>query len=126
MDYCLWILLIIYLQIIRHFALLHLTIAATPYFWIGRMEMFVLATLIADAAIIGDVSCAIFIAERGAALSATPLRWFVFSIVFAAHPAGVVTGPTDVSAEDGIMSGHFVIYIAIRALDSNQLCVERL
>lgn len=88
------------------------------------MEMFVLATLVADAAIIGDVSCAIDIAERGAALSAAPYGWFVFSIVLAAHPAGIVTGPTDVSTEDGIVSGDFVIYVAIWALDSNQLRVE--
>ena len=88
------------------------------------MEMFVLATLVADAAIIGDVSCAIDIAERGAALSAAPNGWFVFSIALAAHPAGIVTGPTDVSTQDGIVSGDFVIYVAIWALDSNQLRVE--
>lgn len=118
------IFLIIYLQIIRHFALLHLTVAATPYFWIGRMEMLMLATLIADVAIVGRVSCSIDIAERGAALSAAPYGWFVVSIILAAHPTGKVAGSTDVSAEGNIVSCHFVIYIAIWALDSNQLRVE--
>ena len=88
------------------------------------MEMLVLATLVADAAIVGNVSCAVFIAERGAALSAAKWSWFVFSIILAAHPAGIVAGPTDVSAEGSIVSCHFVIYIAIWTLDSNQLRFE--
>lgn len=88
------------------------------------MEMLVLATLVADAAIVGNVSCAVFIAERGAALSAAKWSWFVFSIILAAHPAGIVAGPTDVSAEGSIVSGHFVVYVTIGALNSDQLCVE--
>ena len=88
------------------------------------MEMFVLATLVSDAAIIGDVSCAVDIAERGTALPAAPYGWFVCSIVLAAHPAGIVTGPTDVSAEGSIVSSHFVIDVPVRALDSYQLRVE--